>query len=229
MTSQRQIEANRRNALLSTGPRTEEGKSQSRCNAFRHGLTAETVIVGLEDAAEYTAFETEVVTEYDPKSVIERELTRRLASLLWRLRRANIIEAGLFSFAEMIGESRQSEDFAPFQRAKVSDAVIRRLKLAPFNSDSNRDALKSAPKGATAIGECGNPEVLTDGYNAKQRAMATRYLRLANLESLPLERMSRYEASLWRQFVQVLFSLDQAKYHRISASRGRFTPHPPQW
>ena len=59
--------------------------------------------------------------------------------------------------------------------------------------------------------------------------MATRYLRLANLESLPLERMSRYEASLWRQFVQVLFSLDQAKYHRISASRGRFTPHPPQW
>jgi len=42
---------------------------------------------------------------------------------------------------------------------------------------------------------------------------------------LPLECIGRYEASLWRQFVQVLFSLDQAKYHRIAASQGRFKPH----
>jgi hypothetical protein len=44
MTSYRQIEANRRNALRSTGPKTEAGKHVSRCNAVRHGLTAETVI-----------------------------------------------------------------------------------------------------------------------------------------------------------------------------------------
>jgi hypothetical protein len=44
MTSYRQIEANRRNALKSTGPKTEAGKQTSRCNAVRHGLTAETVI-----------------------------------------------------------------------------------------------------------------------------------------------------------------------------------------
>ena len=44
MTSFRQIEANRRNALRSTGPRTEEGKRSSRANAYRHGLTAETVV-----------------------------------------------------------------------------------------------------------------------------------------------------------------------------------------
>jgi hypothetical protein len=44
MTSFKQTEANRRNALKSTGPITEEGKLQSRRNAVRHGLTAETVI-----------------------------------------------------------------------------------------------------------------------------------------------------------------------------------------
>jgi hypothetical protein len=57
MTSFRQIEANRRNARKSTGPISEEGKRRSRCNAVRHGLTAETVIGALEDAEDYKAFE----------------------------------------------------------------------------------------------------------------------------------------------------------------------------
>jgi hypothetical protein len=57
MTSYKQIEANRRNALRSTGPKTESGKHISRCNALRHGLTAETVIRTLEDVEDYKAFE----------------------------------------------------------------------------------------------------------------------------------------------------------------------------
>ena len=53
MTSLKQIEANRLNASKSTGPRTAEGKKQSRHNSWRHGLTAETVITALENAADY--------------------------------------------------------------------------------------------------------------------------------------------------------------------------------
>ena len=53
MSSLKKIEANRRNALKSTGPRTPEGKERSRRNALRHGLTAETVIAALEDAEDY--------------------------------------------------------------------------------------------------------------------------------------------------------------------------------
>jgi hypothetical protein len=94
MTSQKQIGGNRRNALLSTGPRTDTGKQRTRQNACRHGLTAETVVVGLEDVADYRAFEDEIVADYDPQSVIEHDLVCRLASLLWRLRRANLIETG---------------------------------------------------------------------------------------------------------------------------------------
>ena len=96
MTSHRQIEANRRNALKSAGPRTEAGKQVSRCYAVRHGLTAETVIGALEDAEDYMAFEAAVLADYDAQSAVERELVLRLASLLWRLRRATTMETGLF-------------------------------------------------------------------------------------------------------------------------------------
>ena len=96
MSSLRQIEANRRNARLSTGPVTEEGKEKSRRNALRHGLTAETVIHALEDAEDYAAFEMAVTADFDAQSAVERELVLRLASLLWRLRRVTAIEAGLF-------------------------------------------------------------------------------------------------------------------------------------
>src|SRR5215510_4572961 len=96
MTSFWQIEANRRNAQLSTGPVTEEGKSKSRQNAVRHGLTAETVIHALEDAEDYAAFEMAVTADYNAQSAVERELVLRLAGLLWRLRRATAIETGLF-------------------------------------------------------------------------------------------------------------------------------------
>jgi hypothetical protein len=82
MTSFKQIEANRRNARKSTGPTTAEGKQRSRCNAVRHGLTAETVIGALEDAEDYKAFEAAITADYDAQSAVERELVLRLASLL---------------------------------------------------------------------------------------------------------------------------------------------------
>ena len=99
MSSLKQIEANRRNALKSTGPKTPEGKYCSSRNALRHGLTAETVIAELEDAEDYQAFEAAVIADYDAESAVERELVLRLASVLWRLRRATGIETALFEFA----------------------------------------------------------------------------------------------------------------------------------
>ncbi len=71
MTSARQIEANRANALSSTGPKTDQGKQRASQNAIRHGLTAETVILPLEDPDDYMAFE-QAVTE----TAVERRSLR---------------------------------------------------------------------------------------------------------------------------------------------------------
>jgi hypothetical protein len=65
MTSFRQFEANRRNALKSTGPKSLEGKRISRRNALRHGLIAETAIDGLEDSEDYRGFEAAITSDYN--------------------------------------------------------------------------------------------------------------------------------------------------------------------
>src|SRR5258707_6112004 len=106
MTSFRQIEANRRNAIRSTGPNTEEGKRRSRRNALRHGLCAETVIDIVEDIKDYRAFEAAVIADNDARTAVERELVPRLASLLWRLRRATAIETDLLRIQAEILHNR---------------------------------------------------------------------------------------------------------------------------
>jgi hypothetical protein len=124
MTSFRQIEANRRNARKSTGPNTEEGKQRSRCNAIRHGLTAETVIGALEDAEDYKAFEAAITADYCAQSAVERELVLRLASLLWRLRRATTIETGLFEI--------QADHLSGFRQSRQANFASREIVYAMF-------------------------------------------------------------------------------------------------
>jgi hypothetical protein len=123
MISYRQTEANRRNALKSTGPRTEAGKLQSRRNAVRHGLTAETVIGSLEDAENYSAFEAAIIADYDAQSAVERELVLRLASILWRLRRATAMETGLFEIhAELLSRNTGAYQSLPRFREVTHEA-----------------------------------------------------------------------------------------------------------
>ena len=122
MTSLRQLETNRQNAQRSSGPRTEEGKRVSRRNAERHGLTAETVIEILEDPEDYKAFEATIIADYDARTAVERELVLRLASLLWRLRRATGIETDLLRIqAEILRERSQAaqQDTKPEPRHPI--------------------------------------------------------------------------------------------------------------
>jgi hypothetical protein len=128
MTSWRRFQANRLNALKSTGPRTEEGKRTSRRNALRHGLTAETVIEGLEDGEDYRGFEAAIIADYDAETAVERELVLRLASLLWRLRRIIAIETDLFRIQAEILRDRRNE--MTTVQSKLSNQAPEVLTLA---------------------------------------------------------------------------------------------------
>ena len=199
MTSIRQIEANRRNALHSTGPTTAEGKQRSRRNAVRHGLTAETVISTLEDAEDYKAFEAAIIADYDAQSAVERELVLRLASLLWRLRRATTMETGLFEIqAQHLRELRLARKLEP-----ESQAIVYRMfgSTDPLAFAPDQDPHRSR-NGAEAIRNSAAESV------DPARELTRCFLRLVNLPSCALDRLSRYEATLWRQAGRILFALD---------------------
>ena len=190
MSTIRQIEANRRNALKSTGPTTAEGKQRSRCNAVRHGLTAETVISALEDAEDYKAFEAAIIGDYDAQSAVERELVLRLASLLWRLRRATTMETGLFEIqAEHLREFKQSRQLHPESR-KIVYAMFGQVDAVGFDLDQEPNSNTSA----TDVLPNSRPEPVDPNAD-----LAHCFLRLANLPNYALDRLSRYEATLGRQ------------------------------
>src|SRR5262245_42773778 len=179
MSTLKQVHANRLNALRGTGPKTSQGKERLRCNAIRHGLTAETVIVGLEDVHDYEAFEATVIGDYDAQSAVERELVLRLASVLWRLRRATGIETSLFQTT--IKQSGQSEALT---RAGV-DLSLSRLFL---NSD---DKSSTGPH--------------TDAF--RKEYISQTFVRLTDMPTCPMSRLNRYEHLLWRQARQIVMTL----------------------
>ena len=193
MSSLKQIEANRLNALKSTGPRTEEGKRRSRCNAIRHGLTAETVIAGLEDPEDYESFESTIIADYDPTTAVERELVLRLASVLWRLRRATGIETALFQSAMTQSAQFQSKMIPRAAAARLQSEVLLYNKSSPDSS---------------------NPD------SVQKKQVAESFLRLNETPSCPLARLSRYEHVLWRQARQTLTTLKSLR-GRSKADRHR--------
>jgi hypothetical protein len=201
MTSFRQIEANRRNALRSTGPRTKEGKQSSRGNAYRHGLTAETVVPDVEDAEDYAAFEAAVIADYDARTAVERELVLRLASLLWRLRRATAVGTELLSI--------QAESLAD-RRDRAEDILERCGKQSPVRTYLR--AVHEVHEGhEPASADVSPPSTQEHDYAAATRTLPYCFLRLANLDSAVFDRLGRYEAALWRQTVQTLFALGSTR------------------
>jgi hypothetical protein len=96
--SEEKIEANRRNARLSTGPRTEAGKNRSRHNAIKHGIFSRDVLqsegFGKEDTKEFADLLTGLLEDCKPIGVQEEILVQRIALCLWRLKRSSQYEVG---------------------------------------------------------------------------------------------------------------------------------------
>src|SRR5260370_26553653 len=92
MISQRKLDANRRNATKSTGPRTAEGKAKVKFKAVTHGLTAATVVLPHEDEQAYLHRLEAWTNELKPPDDVGQYLVNRAVKISWQLDRADMFE-----------------------------------------------------------------------------------------------------------------------------------------
>jgi hypothetical protein len=97
MTTERQAEANRLNAMKSTGPRTPAGKAAVALNGIKHGLLSREVLVKGESEVDLVDFGKRLRAQLAPVGELELLLVDRIVSTAWRLRRLVAVETMLFN------------------------------------------------------------------------------------------------------------------------------------
>jgi hypothetical protein len=136
-------------------------------------------------------FEATIVADYDAQSAVERELVLRLASLLWRLRRATTIETGLLTSKQTIfgGQGSTTEFNQP----------LKQLVHALFEPRA-------------LVGDDEMPKC-TELFAERTIDFARCFLRPSNLPNYALDRLSRYEATLGARLLTLiaLDALDRRK------------------
>ena len=94
--SARRLDANRRNAKRSTGPRTPAGKKRASRNALKHGLCSTYACLEGECTATYATFVREFEEELQPRTTLQRALLPHIANLVWRINRLPQAQADMF-------------------------------------------------------------------------------------------------------------------------------------
>jgi hypothetical protein len=118
-----QIEAHRRNAKNSTGPRTEQGKAVSRFNAFKTGIDARSHVIPGEDPDTLETLTIEHYDRFQPAAPEQRFLVDAMVAAGWQLRRLRKTEAQIWEYG--MHEWRPKEDLVPSGRAFI-------LHMEPF-------------------------------------------------------------------------------------------------
>jgi hypothetical protein len=96
MATLKQIEANRRNAELSTGPTSPPGKMVSSRNSTKHGFYSTSALLPNEDREEFLRLARRLVWAYCPCGVLQEEAVRTIIETRWQLRRATLVDSELF-------------------------------------------------------------------------------------------------------------------------------------
>jgi hypothetical protein len=174
---------------------------RSRRRAWRDGLADQTVVQGLEDVRSYRAFERTLVGSVDPRSALELALAHRLASLLWRLRRASAVETGLFEIQAKLLSTRGQAPCRGASQPRTATGANGHSKPPGSNGRDDRPAR--------------DQELLSTSMRpplGPSHALPQCFLRLSNLDPTLLDRVGSYEARLWRQAAQTIWTLDAMRH-----------------
>ena len=162
-----QIEANRRNAQQSTGPRSDAGKQKSSLNAMRHGLTARVVVLPTEDLAAYQRFSTEYLADLAPETFAERQHAQTIIDTQWRLNRVRAIEDGMLALGHYGPEGQIDPGHPELHAVLTAAAAYREHSQAFLNLSMHEQRLHRVLTNATKTLE----DLKTARTSARQTAL----------------------------------------------------------
>ena len=125
--SERKLVANRANALLSTGPRTLEGKRKSSRNALKHGLLSSQILLEHENAEELEAFREELYADLQPIGALEETLVEKIVTCAWLQKRALGFETALMKYEYSTARALSSVDVIEGEESEIILATLRML------------------------------------------------------------------------------------------------------
>ena len=207
MTSDKSIAANRRNAQLSTRPKTQEGKDAVRQNALKHGLLSASALLPTEDLDEFAAFSEAIRTDLKPVGEMENLLVDRIISTAWRRRRAGILETGILAwyFFGVLKDRAEAE-------ARRHTSVTEFLAFAEqaveiINTEEHARALREAEK--------------ADLGRRTPNATLGQAFVLDSSDANSLSKLSRYETAIERSLYRSLHELRYCQRIRRGGRSGK--------
>jgi hypothetical protein len=204
MTSDKKVQANRRNALKSTGPNTPEGKAAVRLNALKHGLLSQEILLPGEDEEALRELGERLRAELQPIGELENLLVDRIIASYWRLRRLGRVEAGIFAW-ELYGElarraSAEASSYTKQTSVLVDDLDYFRPTTTITDQQKYEEALSKAQEMETK-------------QEAETATLGRTFIRDAN-EANAFSKLSRYEATIERSLYKAMHELQ-----RLQAAR----------
>ena len=196
MTSEKKIEANRRNARKSTGPRTPEGKAAVRLNALTHGLLSQEVPLPEEDADALRELDEGLRAELQPVGVLENMIVDRIIALFWRLRRSGRVEVGIFA-GERKDEltERADREAKGYEAQWADDLVATSAEMTTADKEKYEEARARARQ---LRSEQEDDTIILGRTFARDADKANAFSKL-----------SRYETAIDRQLYRALHELER--------------------
>ena len=201
MTSEKQMQANRRNAQGSTGPRTAEGKLEVSKNSVKHGLLSKDIVIKGESEIDFMNFHQSLYLELAPVGQLEQLLADRIIASFWRLKRVGKIGVELLSNLSSFQLSRASGD---------NSSVVPTMRLTKTYEDGSTEIVSSGASVEVDSDDDGHDDV------SLGRAVHADFAG-----SNTLGKFRRYEAHIDRTLYKALHELQRLQAarlgHKVSA------------
>ena len=202
MSTKKQIEANQRNALVSTGPVSPKGKALVSQNAVKHGIFARDLIItsgdGKEDEQDYRELLDGLILSLNPSGQMECLLVEKIAVDYWRLRRVLRFETGSI-------------------RKQLDTAINDYYGKTDYFGNKEHKTNKEINKEMASCRTCSDTPRITELKQAKRK---NRYAEevTVKISSLPAEddwdKVIKYEKAVQRSILQNLALLKRLQSMR---------------